>query len=186
MYRLILAAAAAGFAFLAVADANATDIGGYYPARDRAALDKLFVASTARDWTGFYAGINGGYGFGPDVRGFSGGGQLGYNYQLDRKWVVGAEADIQYNPQPAWWGTVRGRAGYLVMPDLLVYGTGGLAYQLNSPPFNTHGNTVGWTAGGGIEWAFTGNWSAKAEYLYVAPGGGQDANVARLGLNYKF
>ena len=184
MYRIILAAAAAGFAWLAVAEANAADP---YPARQRAALDQLFDrAASQHDWTGFYVGANGGYSAGPDVRGITLGGQLGYNYQLDRNLVLGVEADAQYSQQPAWWGTVRGRAGYLVMPDLLVYGTGGLAYQVSSPPLNTHRNTVGWTAGGGIEKMLDRNWSIKAEYLYVAPGSGQDANVVRAGINYKF
>jgi outer membrane immunogenic protein len=83
-------------------------------------------------------------------------------------------------------GTVRGRLGYTITPTLLVYGTGGLAYggvnstvgifqQADVPlvdngPFGSAGrlsNTrVGWTAGGGVEWMFLPNWSAKVEYLY--------------------
>jgi outer membrane immunogenic protein len=86
-------------------------------------------------------------------------------------------------------GTVRGRLGYLVTPTLLVYGTGGLAYggvSLNagywssaptlSPASELSGawggagssstTRTGWTAGGGVEWMFMPNWSAKAEYLY--------------------
>ncbi len=80
-------------------------------------------------------------------------------------------------------GTVRGRVGYLLTPYLLVYGDSGLAYggvktstsifQANlpfTPPFASFGslsNTrVGWTAGGGFEWMFLPNWSAKVEYLY--------------------
>jgi len=85
-------------------------------------------------------------------------------------------------------GTVRGRIGYLINPTLLVYGTGGLAYggvNLRSaffavdtlwvpPGFATpafggssYSDTrVGWTAGGGVEWLFLPNWSAKIEYLY--------------------
>ena len=88
-------------------------------------------------------------------------------------------------------GTVRGRLGYLVNPTLLVYGTGGLAYGGVSANLNqsqiynlTYGSTpnalvitaignanysntqVGYTAGGGLEWMFLPNWSAKAEYLY--------------------
>ncbi len=80
-------------------------------------------------------------------------------------------------------GTVRGRLGWLFTPTLLLYGTGGLAYggvsantaifQANlpfNPPFAAGGsfsNTqAGWTAGGGVEWMFLPNWSAKAEYLY--------------------
>jgi outer membrane immunogenic protein len=83
-------------------------------------------------------------------------------------------------------GTVRGRLGWLFTPTLLVYGTGGLAYgganisaswfllRPNlAPAFSpdvaasTFSDTrVGWTAGGGVEWMFAPNWSAKAEYLY--------------------
>jgi len=91
-----------------------------------------------------------------------------------------------------FFGTVRGRLGYLVMPTLLVYGTGGLAYGnvsysvnlaqygLNSTGAlnqlavgsNYYSNVqVGWTAGGGAEWMFMPNWSAKVEYLYYDLGG---------------
>lgn len=88
----------------------------------------------------------------------------------------------------SWLGTVRGRLGYLVTPTLLVYGTGGLAYggytasmQLTQNWMDTSGaglnflnygasnysNTmVGYTVGGGAEWMFMTNWSAKVEYLY--------------------
>ncbi len=84
-------------------------------------------------------------------------------------------------------GTVRGRLGWLATPTLLVYGTGGLAYggvTLNAsttvrntryspdiirstPGVVNYSNTqVGWSAGGGAEWMFLPNWSAKVEYLY--------------------
>ncbi|WP_442753845.1 outer membrane protein [Methylocystis sp. JAN1] len=83
-------------------------------------------------------------------------------------------------------GTVRGRLGWLATPTLLIYGTGGLAYGgvtlnsgisqqvLNDPgipnPYfsgSAFSDTrVGWTAGGGVEWMFWPNWSAKVEYLY--------------------
>jgi len=53
---------------------------------------------------------------------------------------------------------------------------------------------TGWTAGGGIEYAFTSNWTAKVEYLYVdfpSPNiaGGTfkfTDNLIRGGINYKF
>lgn len=84
-------------------------------------------------------------------------------------------------------GTVRGLIGYAVIPTLVVYGTGGFAYGRVSAKVNgvqahdpvasnrlvagfgsgSYSNTqVGWTAGGGVEWLFPPNWSAKAEYLY--------------------
>jgi len=85
-------------------------------------------------------------------------------------------------------GTVRGRLGYLVTPTLLAYATGGLAYGGVSsstnifqaalpnfgsniaPAFGSAGSfsdtRVGYTVGGGLEWMFLPNWSAKVEYLY--------------------
>jgi outer membrane immunogenic protein len=87
-------------------------------------------------------------------------------------------------------GTVRGRLGFLLTPTLLVFGTGGLAYggvNLNvtyatadmgpiAPGYTPFGNSfgmitynktqVGWTAGGGLEWMFLPDLSAKFEYLY--------------------
>jgi len=68
-------------------------------------------------WTGFYVGVNGGYSWGswdsssiagifpsgtgfvtafnPHVNGWTFGGQAGYNRELDTRWVIGVEADIQ-------------------------------------------------------------------------------------------
>ncbi|GJE17447.1 outer membrane protein [Methylobacterium marchantiae] len=84
--------------------------------------------------------------------GFSGGAQIGYNYQLTpgNGFVVGFEADAQYmdlettrvNSVPRvvlpsltntyrsdlqYLGTVRGRVGY-AFDKVMVYGTGGFAY----------------------------------------------------------
>lgn len=148
--------------------------------------------------------------------GFIGGGQFGYNYQFGGNFVAGIEADIQgigsHNSSSTltsfgtttingplmqtatastkvdYLGTVRGRLGVLGTPNLLVYGTGGLAYGRveasatntqvffadplvsGSSPHTGAGNIsqtrVGWTAGFGGEWKFTRNWSLKAEYLY--------------------
>ena len=81
---------------------------------------------------------------------------------------------------------MRGRIGIAVVPNFLIYGTGGLAYggvnsstgineafsglgglvtgtSLASGNFSE--TRVGWTVGAGGEWMFTGNWSAKLEYL---------------------
>jgi outer membrane immunogenic protein len=85
-----------------------------------------------------------------------------------------------------WFGTVRGRLGF-VYDRWLVYGTGGLAYgELNvnsavnpanislvpgfqNVPFNIGGSQTrtGWTLGFGVESALSANWSWKAEYLYM-------------------
>ena len=82
-----------------------------------------------------------------------------------------------------WFGTVRGRAGLLATPQVLLYGTGGLAYgsiktsaalagftpggiALASLGSNTE-TRVGWTVGAGVEGMITRNWTAKLEYLYM-------------------
>jgi outer membrane immunogenic protein len=130
------------------------------------------------DWSGFYAGVNAGYAFDGRARdaitpndpttlggitggfvptsvsnrsdGFTGGGQIGYNYQFHNNpaggVVIGIEADAAYmdlsrtsdtvtgrgfdtqlHSRLDFLGTVRGRLGY-AFDRLLVYGTGGLAY----------------------------------------------------------
>jgi outer membrane immunogenic protein len=86
-----------------------------------------------------------------------------------------------------YFGTSRVRAGFLVTPTLLLYGTGGVAYghirttSLIStnvagvpagvvvPGVSLYNDTrikAGYTAGGGIEWMFLPNWSVKVEALY--------------------
>jgi outer membrane immunogenic protein len=80
-----------------------------------------------------------------------------------------------------WDGSVRGRIGYLVTPDVMFYGTGGFAGQwmqetvtcgstglwcvANRSQTNSQSFIVGWTAGGGIEWKF-GHWMVRGEYRY--------------------
>ncbi len=221
-------------------------------------------------WTGFYIGLNAGYGWGrthddvnylPDAASFGaspftassnmkgglGGVQAGYNFQINQSVVAGIEADYDAAhisgspfvaplstfggaPIPGWFhnanqvvegfGTVRGRLGVLATPQLLLYGTGGLAYgriATNSftsftpaPTFqySESGSTwkTGWTAGVGAEWAVGGNWSVKAEYLYMRFGSQNlvafplapnapfavtnhwttSTDIFRVGLNYKF
>ena len=91
-----------------------------------------------------------------------------------------------------WFGTVRGRIGGTVIPTLLVYATGGLAYgevgvtntvggNNITGPQGVNGSTVtpfvggtsnstlkvGWTVGAGVEGVISGNWTAKLEYLYI-------------------
>lgn len=166
----------------------------------------------APTWTGFYLGINGGFGgdrnqypftVGPvsgtsslNSSGFFGGGQVGYNWQFAPTWVVGLESDIDaadiqgmastsvpgasssIGTRLDWFGTVRGRVGYLVTPNALLYGTGGWAYgHTTSSATATAGGLAvgssvgkdmnGWTAGAGLEYALTRWLSFKTEYLFV-------------------
>lgn len=85
---------------------------------------------------------------------------------------------IEYHGE--WFGTVRARAGYAI-DNFLIYGTGGLAYGkmdfdqklvsgdgAQSMRWNasTDGWNLGWTLGGGAEYAID-RWTLGAEYLYV-------------------
>ncbi len=127
-----------------------------------------------------------------------------------------------YSANIDWFGTVRGRLGYAV-DRVLLYATGGFAYgevQVSGTatdggivvglPYSASGSfsgsqvNGGWTLGGGIEGALAGNWSWKAEYLYLDLGSLDTAslgpfnrepvaththftdNIVRAGLNYRF
>lgn len=85
MKKLILAAA-----LLVAGPAYAGDMPRYNNAPQ--VYQNLF------NWTGFYAGLNTGLGWGDangsDVSGYAIGGQIGYNYQLVSGLVFGAETDI--------------------------------------------------------------------------------------------
>lgn len=145
-------------------------------------------------WSGFYVGVNGGYGFGKSdwtdpadslsPKGFLGGATLGYNMQTGT-WVWGVEGDIDYTSmkgtddacapgscetKATWIGTARGRIGYAGWNNFLPYITGGGAFaglKASSNLGNASKTQFGWTAGAGLEYAFMANWSAKLEYLYT-------------------
>jgi len=118
-----------------------------------------------------------------------------------------------------WLTTATGKLGY-AWDRVLLYGKGGGAWVGNSNPSFTvnnvgaapfsssNSNNFGWTAGLGVEWAFAGDWSARAEWDYVrlqnqsftvagTPAAGSFAgdvisinnrsiNMFTAGLNYKF
>jgi outer membrane immunogenic protein len=166
---------------------------------------------------------------GYNVRGGLVGGTLGYNWQVsnfvfgfegDASWVgeYGSHPDDGLAGNPAfasftketWVATARGRAGYAV-DNLLFYGTGGYAaagVEAGVKDANTGAllasatsTRSGWAAGGGLEWGFAPNWSAKFEWVYMkfesaafntlAAEGPRssvpfDDNVVRAGINYRF
>jgi outer membrane immunogenic protein len=143
-----------------------------------------------------------------DSSGLFGGGQIGFNWQMDSI-VLGIEADASWtnlegdfeadastdlfgcNPnctasleagsEVNWFGTIRGRLGFLLTPTFLLYGTGGAAFgevesgydidwDFGNPDGisdSTKDTNWGWTAGVGAEYKITDNWTFKAEYLYI-------------------
>jgi outer membrane immunogenic protein len=146
---------------------------------------------------------------------------------------VTSRGNVNLDPDAriSWFGTFRGRIGY-DWNNLLFYGTGGLAYGRVSYsgietdtglitvlgfrnrlagviPYNQttsmDGSNVktGFALGGGVEGALSGNWTWKAEYIYIdlgslnvsamTPAGTLVTtstkftdNIVRLGLNYRF
>jgi outer membrane immunogenic protein len=151
-----------------------------------------------------------------------GGFAAGYDWLAGSNWLLGLETDFSFSGMSGqatgptsfllipvvtqstaatqstdWYGTVRGRAGWLATPNLLLFGTGGFAYGRTNasatytesgvnigavanghssfvcasgiPCFAGSASTVrpGWTAGGGVEWLLDRRWSAKIEYQFV-------------------
>ncbi|MGA7972523.1 MAG: outer membrane protein [Pseudolabrys sp.] len=161
----------------------------------------LYSPAPLVNWAGFYAGLHAGYGWGhsnwfssasganadmnPD--GAVVGGQLGYNYQI-QKFIVGVETDIAWSGQKGsitgtscltacetknpWLGTTRARIGmpFGATGAWLPYVTGGVAYgdvEVSDGGLTRKSTRWGWTVGGGVEMMFAPAWSAKLEYLYV-------------------
>lgn len=119
--------------------------------------------------------------------GVIGGAHVGYNYQANQ-WVLGVEgtvdgtslsksinpvfAGVGYSTSVPIQGSIRGRLG-VAWDRVLLYATGGAAFAGFDTDFTGAFGTVsqsttrvGWTVGGGLEYAVTNNWSIRAEYRY--------------------
>lgn len=152
----------AGLAFCA-SQASAADLGR--------PVYKGAPIVAAYNWSGFYVGIHGGYGWGDgDIDllgrtiiktnndGLFGGGQLGWNWQAaGSPWVFGVEADLAFadlnsagvlvpgvltgKADTDWFGTARLRLGY-AWDRVMFYTTGGLAFAHNEISFTGFGTTI--------------------------------------------
>jgi outer membrane immunogenic protein len=143
------------------------------------------------NYDGHYGDYNGHGRRGRDDTSILGGGQIGYNMQFGM-FVAGVEADLQaidfQRVNPALnpgrnrnrdndddvdlFGTVRGRLGLAAFDRALIYVTGGLAWKADEDSNgrfrrNNGSDDIGFTVGGGVEYAFTNNLSLKVEGLYV-------------------
>jgi outer membrane immunogenic protein len=154
------------------------------------------------NWSGIYLGINGGYGWGRSN--WTGAATDITTGDFDIKGSTAVNCTPLCETANTWLGTVRGRLG-VGLDRFLPYLTGGIAFGRVTTTVIGAGNAsntnLGWTAGGGLEYAFAGRWSAKVEYLYVdldnstcdaACSGATPFDVdfrshlVRAGLNYKF
>ena len=180
-------------------------------------------------WLGPYVGTNVGFQWTSNVgtglqgtsnvgglrsSGFTGGIQGGYNWQ-NGPWVYGVEADFNLSSASGtfadfqfsnpWFGTLRGRAGYVVNNVVFLYGTAGLAFGISTVTrggLSDSSGHAGWTIGAGAEFGLapfglSPNWSAKVEYLHLGLSQGVvlpasvtsnnfPSNVVHFGVNYHF
>lgn len=222
--------------------AGAADLGPYGGPRQRWDGSSPAYYQPAFRWTGFYAGLQAGYGWGTtnatstsigsgtaqtfdySTSGGIGGVHAGYNWQANQNFVLGLETDLEVSGISGsglgafggghvtnidWLGSMRARAGFTT-GSTLFYLTGGLAYGGVSvdrtagagftPFVGASDWKVGWTAGAGIEHAFTPNISARLEYrytdlgqiTYTSTGAGitdtsdVTQSAVRAGLSFKF
>jgi opacity protein-like surface antigen len=199
----------------------------------------LVYAPPIADWSGFYVGLHGGYGWGSDpfdnvlfgvplhdihAKGWVWGGQTGYDWQFGQ-WVGGLESDLSgtgirgstsatgagviglgaatgnsatLQDRFDLLGTERARLGFLALPNLLLYGTGGLAWTrfvngtttvqtitaggITATTTSTSSNPTwrfGWVAGAGAEAKVSDtNWLVRLEYLHYDFGDTGNLNVS--------
>jgi outer membrane immunogenic protein len=94
----------------------------------------------------------------------------------------GGRFNVNANTTANVQGSIRGRLG-VAWDRALIYATGGVAFGGFNTNFNVNGNAadgtpffasnsfsntrVGWTVGGGIDYAVTNNWSIFAEYRFT-------------------
>ncbi len=137
--------------------------------------------------------------------GFDIGGLAGFNYQFGSAWVVGVEAEfgafingndnlssngsvgnfafnINDKFRDTGVGRLRGRVGYAVQPNTLLYIAGGWTFANTNEsisgtctPCSAPNNAFnfsqnrwlnGWNIGGGVEYALTANWILRGEYIF--------------------
>jgi outer membrane immunogenic protein len=141
-------------------------------------------------WTGFYAGVHGGFGLldtqgsdgldGENYRTPIGGAHVGFNYQVG-SFVFGLEADVSAinidedlnlpfaDVKADWIGSARARVGY-TFDQIMIYATGGGALAHAESISNTNGSSdenihKGYVLGVGVEVFVSQDWAIGAEYL---------------------
>ncbi len=152
---------------------------------------------TVLDTESLLSGVKDGYLFGGSETGVIGGIYAGLNMPTSSNFVLGVEGDVDFSNldhrgfgensgvvntayieewKSGFQGSLRARAG-INAGNVLFYATGGLAVGQNT--FDLYGTNltaspdgfdktmVGWTAGGGVEFAVSEGWNARVEYRYT-------------------
>jgi outer membrane immunogenic protein len=131
--------------------------------------------------------LNNGAAATPSINGLLLSAVMGINYQFSSV-VVGVEGDLTgafangsvidaanntLEAKVFWTASITGRMGWAI-DRLLIYGKGGVGFDydrdtaalLNGASVLGTTNHVGWTVGGGAEYAITEHWTARIEYDY--------------------
>lgn len=180
--------------------AQAADLG-----RPREYPPAVVVETRPYNWSGLYLGGNIGAAWGntefsangstwtDSQTQFTGGGQVGYNWQMGN-FVVGLDASMNWASLDLqsqewhtaagtlvgtggtdWIGTLAGRMGF-ANDGWLIYGRFGGAWAHGSARVNNlttnasrvNSDTVGgWVVGGGLEYALSQNWTTRLQYDYI-------------------
>jgi outer membrane immunogenic protein len=185
---------------------------GYAFGRDNAGI--LGSGPFSDSPTGVIGGAHAGYNFALPV--FGSGGVFGIEGDVDgsdyrRTVAVGGAGNAPFFPSSQIrnniQGSIRGRLGFAV-DRALFYATGGAAFAdfrtnyATTLGFDSLSHTrVGYTVGGGVEYAITDTWSLRGEYRYsdfgsftdFAPASGfglvrrhESEQRAQVGFSYKF
>ncbi|MGH1349364.1 MAG: outer membrane beta-barrel protein [Methyloligellaceae bacterium] len=169
---------------------------------DHAALHKHYA-----NWVSYYAG---GSVSKTSIDGDSGaslGAFAGKNWQKG-KYVYGVEGELSLlngdktnsdglHFEADWMLSAKGRAGYLVRPDTLLYATGGIAFanfDIKLDRQNYSETLVGFIIGAGVEHQLDEDWSVRAEYAYTDFGTEKvgnssfdpDMHAIKVSFSYKF
>jgi outer membrane immunogenic protein len=184
-----------------------------------AAPEAVMEEPTVYGWDGVYLGVMGGAGWlksdfdigaASASRSLNGGllgAFVGLNRQLDNNIVLGIEGDVHYNWNEKtvlgtdvgtdWAGAVRGRVGY-AFDNALIYGAAGwtVARGFADPAVGGKETKAlhGYTVGAGVDYKFSDNMFARAEYRFNDYGSKRIDNVrfdsqqhaVIFGVGYKF
>lgn len=158
-----------------------------------------FGQKALNDSAGIVSPISGFTSVNLNTSGYMLGGQIGCDYQFVSNWVVGVEGaasggniggsvgvappglpgdSATFKETTDLLTSVTGRLGY-AWNNWLLYGKGGAAWagdrysafdSLATYDFEGSETRFGWTAGAGLEWAFSDIWSVRFEYDYFGFG----------------
>ena len=160
---------------------------------------RRFWAKRSQRLVGIVSAISGFTSANLNVNGYMLGGQIGCDYQFAPRWVVGIEGaaaggNIHGSTGVATPGLPGDSANFRETTDLLtsitarmgyawnnwlLYAKGGAAWAsdrysasdvLATYDFEGLETRFGWTAGAGVEWAFSDIWSVRLEYDYYGFG----------------